>query len=1418
MRIAEFYVEGFGRLANVSMTDVPPGLSIVLGENEAGKTTLLQFLRSILFGLPSRKQKEFYPPLNGGRKGGRIVLRNEQSERIIVERFEGKGTGPLIVTLPDGSQGGETEFRQLIGSATDDLYRNVFAFSLSELQSFESLKTEKVRDAIYSAGIGIGRRTIAQVIQEFTKQRDDLFVPGGSKPAMNHLLNRLEDHRRQINNHDKDQDEYQRIQRELAACEAGLDRIRSDLDQSRRRSDRVRLLQQAREDWLTLGECREQLQALPLIESFPVDGVQRFEELVTERRGFRDQLDQTTSQIESDQTSLAAIDVEQILLDAAKEIRRLDRGLELHEKSRQQWLSLTTERDLAEQRLCGMLRDLGDEWDEQKLTAFDLSVPVREEVEQCRRTCEEATDAVRERELEWELARQEEGDDSRIEDESRSKLNALSQPMAALDEAGIRKLPLGWERYAGACDDRPRVAQECETQTEHLNDTLRELGPHWTEAKLQNFDTSLAVQQQVQAHQKALANGRSELQESVRRVQECQQASTDAQNDLEKAEAVLAALPTCENQDAARLADGQRTYRTLRTQLNQVQQRQADLTHCDERRQDFDIQISRLQEECQRATIGLPTWALPLVLSVGLAALLGLGLGRGDWITGSIVCGLFTIATLSLGRVLRTFSARAERQHADRTRSINDLQQRRQQLDHAAQSLRLELADAEKELQDQAQAAGFASIPDGNALDDAADRVEQQLALLQQRQPVEQRRDDAQAALTKAQAALVRAKAAEKETTKLWNAAQEQWQQWLVRAELPEAILPETAIMILGRLDTARQTLKAIDRERDRIRLMDDAIQDYESQLKSVAVISGLQAELPQDSREAVQFLVARLATQEKNAQAVEEATRFLADAVKKTEHAQAKTAKAQRLHQAALDLEQTCQQQWGVLRQRLGLRDSLAIESAPQMLTAVERAREQFVQVHDLRKREKTSREISDTYCDGVRAVCKSVGRAEPNNADVPKSVGDLAKELDQAEQADRRAETLRGNLDQLEARAKLLERQIGQRQEEINSLLNAAATTDEESFRLIAADYETRQALDQQIRQLELRLRQLAGSANAVQALKDELAHATPDELSTERTTLEETIETREQQQTNAADERGRLREQLERLEKSDEVSRLRIEQQADRAEFATLAEEWSVLKNRHTPHRPSTREIRTRASAGRAERSRALFRTLHERQLLRDSSTGRRRPGARARTGRLDERDRPTQPRHGRTTLFVAAIRFRAVIRRPLRAAAFGLRRHPGQLRCWPSSRDGRSDSGAFQVAPNPAVHLPSFYCRTDEKRRKQHSRSCLEGQLLRLRRFRLPIAEPEWLAWPSRGVNNPSAVTNHSFVVPPFGGSEGTGRSRNDERSFQGNSSCDAGWFCADIGLLWSHWVCCPPRSRERPSRRMRCRTLRALCCE
>jgi uncharacterized protein YhaN len=164
MRFSAIHIDSFGEFTEFSFDEIPPGLSVVIGDNEAGKTTILNFIRSILFGFPKRNQKAYYPPRNAGRKRGRILLLDDKNQTTIVERVEGKGVGPLKVAFPDGSEGGETALKQLIGSATGDLYQNVFAFSLTELQSLEALQNEAVRDAIYSAGIGTGRLTIPQAL------------------------------------------------------------------------------------------------------------------------------------------------------------------------------------------------------------------------------------------------------------------------------------------------------------------------------------------------------------------------------------------------------------------------------------------------------------------------------------------------------------------------------------------------------------------------------------------------------------------------------------------------------------------------------------------------------------------------------------------------------------------------------------------------------------------------------------------------------------------------------------------------------------------------------------------------------------------------------------------------------------------------------------------------------------------------------------------------------------------------------------------------------------------------------------------------------------------------------------------------------------------------------------------------------
>ncbi|MCD6327095.1 AAA family ATPase, partial [bacterium] len=50
MRICELFLDGFGIFHDQRVSDLPPGLSVFFGENEAGKSTMLAFVRCMLFG------------------------------------------------------------------------------------------------------------------------------------------------------------------------------------------------------------------------------------------------------------------------------------------------------------------------------------------------------------------------------------------------------------------------------------------------------------------------------------------------------------------------------------------------------------------------------------------------------------------------------------------------------------------------------------------------------------------------------------------------------------------------------------------------------------------------------------------------------------------------------------------------------------------------------------------------------------------------------------------------------------------------------------------------------------------------------------------------------------------------------------------------------------------------------------------------------------------------------------------------------------------------------------------------------------------------------------------------------------------------------------------------------------------------
>nr|MBA2633909.1 AAA family ATPase [Chloroflexota bacterium] len=194
MRIERLEIGGFGRFANVGW-ELGPGLTLMLGENEAGKTTLLNALRAILFGFgSSRDGRAWYPALAGGRRGGRMTLLTAAGERWVVERYGPRGgAGSLAVRAPSGNQGGQETLDRLLHGADRDLFNSIFAFGLGELQDFDSLGGEGVRGRIYGAAAGLGGTSAIDVERRLRQEQEELFRPTGRLQPLNRLFSRMDE-------------------------------------------------------------------------------------------------------------------------------------------------------------------------------------------------------------------------------------------------------------------------------------------------------------------------------------------------------------------------------------------------------------------------------------------------------------------------------------------------------------------------------------------------------------------------------------------------------------------------------------------------------------------------------------------------------------------------------------------------------------------------------------------------------------------------------------------------------------------------------------------------------------------------------------------------------------------------------------------------------------------------------------------------------------------------------------------------------------------------------------------------------------------------------------------------------------------------------------------------------------------------
>lgn len=227
MKILRAEISGFGSFRERSF-DFSPANQLFFGDNEAGKSTLYQFILAMLFGFPSKgSKKQDYTPQDGAAYGGRIFLQVEPFDEVIVERFRNVKRGKPTIYI-DGKEKNEKILTNILAPLTKDNFCEIFTFQQEQLNQIDHLQEENLHASLISLGVS-GSPQLFERILEYQKENQNLFKPRARKLKLNSQITQWQYLRKQIESQEEQESNVQQAYQEINKYEEQKEELKQEI-------------------------------------------------------------------------------------------------------------------------------------------------------------------------------------------------------------------------------------------------------------------------------------------------------------------------------------------------------------------------------------------------------------------------------------------------------------------------------------------------------------------------------------------------------------------------------------------------------------------------------------------------------------------------------------------------------------------------------------------------------------------------------------------------------------------------------------------------------------------------------------------------------------------------------------------------------------------------------------------------------------------------------------------------------------------------------------------------------------------------------------------------------------------------------------------------------------------------------------
>lgn len=378
MKITDIHIYGYGKLSSLKISNLNE-FQVFYGENEAGKSTIMSFIHSILFGFPTKQQSELrYEPKDGAKYGGKLTVIFPIHGKAVIERVKGKAAGDVSVTLEDGTLGDEDLLKELLTNVDKALYQSIFSFNIHGLQNIHQLKGEDLGKFLFSAGT-LGTDQLVQAENVLLKELESRFKPNGKKPSINVKLKELKQLHQELKKAEQQNEQYWAFLKEKEELEKQITESHEEI--LRVQDKKARL-----EEWRHIQPLKieEQLieEELKTFEDmhFPIDGMTRMDRLEQMIKPLEGQMASLAQRINNLANELEGSRPNEDLINKEPEIIAAIEGLPLLEKLNQEKEELTAKLLEMKQTELTVKEKLHLPIDEDQLLSINTSVFMKEKI------------------------------------------------------------------------------------------------------------------------------------------------------------------------------------------------------------------------------------------------------------------------------------------------------------------------------------------------------------------------------------------------------------------------------------------------------------------------------------------------------------------------------------------------------------------------------------------------------------------------------------------------------------------------------------------------------------------------------------------------------------------------------------------------------------------------------------------------------------------------------------------------------------------------------------------------------------------------------------------------------------------------------------------------------------------------------